>query len=133
MIPQNYLSTEEVLSSEKMPSQTFLIDFDEGQMGGFADGLDALRQTVFCILNIERYEHLIYSWDYGVEFEDLFGLEADEVLPEIEHRITDALLQDDRIVEVGDFSFEMGRGTVSCTFRVETVFGELFWQQEVGV
>nr|WP_313785006.1 DUF2634 domain-containing protein [Paenibacillus larvae] len=37
------------------------------------DGLEAIRQAVHKILHTERYEHLIYSPDYGSELTGLIG------------------------------------------------------------
>ena len=75
------------------------------------------------MLNTERYQYLIYSWDYGVELLDLFGEPISYVCPELERRITEALLQDDRIEEVDGFEFEVSGGTVKASFTVHTVFG----------
>ena len=130
MIPKNqYIETEDMF--DEPFSQSFLIDFDEERAGGLVDGLEAVRQSIFCLLHTERYEHLIYSWDYGVEFADLIGMETDLALPEIERRITEAVLQDSRVVDVDDFAFEEERGRVLCQFRVATVFGDLDMEQEV--
>lgn len=58
-------------------------------------------------MNIERYEYLIYDWDYGFQISDLIGSEINSILPEIQNRITDALIQDTRINSVDDFSFDI--------------------------
>ena len=57
----------------QQPSKTYHMDFKKEVSMGKTDGLEALRQAVFLILHIQRYEHLIYSWRYGVELKDLFG------------------------------------------------------------
>ena len=49
----------------------------------------------------------MYSWDYGVELADLFGEPVSYVCPELERRITEALLQDGRIEGVDGFSFRL--------------------------
>jgi hypothetical protein len=86
-------------------------------------GLEAVRQAIFLILNTERYQTPIYSWNYGVELADLFGQPASFVKPELERRIRDALSQDDRITGVDGFSFESKGKTVHCAFTVHTIFG----------
>ena len=58
------------------------------------------------IINTERYEYEIYSWDYGIELQDLFGKPITYCMSEIKDRITEALLADDRIESVDDFSVE---------------------------
>lgn len=44
----------------------------EGVIGMWR-GIEAVKQSVFCILNTERFEHIVYSWNYGREFTDLYG------------------------------------------------------------
>lgn len=66
-----------------------------------------MKQTIYCILNTERFEHLIYSWNYGIELKNLIGESSTYVVPELQRVITEALLQDDRIEEVNNFNFEI--------------------------
>ena len=61
------------------------------------DGIEAVKQAVYKILNTERYTYPIYSWNYGIELVDLFGQPIPWVYPELERRITEALVWDDRI------------------------------------
>lgn len=121
-------------------SKTYLIDFDkkcirlsfdEGGSDGFIDELKAMEQAIFCILNTERYEQLIYSWEYGSELQDIIGMDEDIILPEIERRVTEALLEDSRILSVGDFDFERNKKEINCTFSVSTIYGDLEMKQEV--
>ncbi len=119
---------------EEEASKTWKLHPDCGQVRGVADGREAVRQAVYCILNTERYESLIYSWEYGVELEDLFGEPISYVLPELKRRITEALTQDDRIAGVRDFTFDIRkRGGVRAAFTVETVFGEISGEKEVAI
>ena len=108
---------------EIMPSKTFRLLEEEARAAGWIDGLDAVRQAIRLILSVERYEWLIHSWNYGVEFRDLFGKPLSFALPELERRIREALLQDDRITDVRDFTFTPGRGgKVTAAFTVATIF-----------
>ena len=92
---------------------------------GRVDDTEAVRQAVMKILNTERYENEIYSWDYGIELQDLFGMSMAYVMSEIKLRIEDALLADDRIASVGGFEVERtGKRTIHCSFTVTTVQGE---------
>ena len=85
-------------------------------------------------MNIERYEYLIYDWDYGFEIKDLIGQESIIIQPEIQRRICDALKQDSRIVNVRDFIFENGSiGKLIVHFTVETIFGSYQSQNEFYV
>lgn len=115
------------LKEEQQPSRTFSLD------SGTIDGLEAVKQAIYLILNTERYKHLIYSWDYGVELDDLIGREKEYAYPELKRRITEALVQDDRILEVSDFDFKNIGGKVTVSFSVNTVFGHLSIEKEVIV
>lgn len=141
MIPEtNGLIESEEIILEEPSSKTYLIDFDEkclrlsfdeGDSNGFIDELKAMEQAIFCILNTERYEYFIYSWDYGAELQDIIGMDTDIVLSEIERRITEALMEDSRILSVDDFDFETNKKEVVCTFCVSTIYGDLEMEQEV--
>lgn len=104
-----------------------------GRVQGMLDGKAALLQTVWQILNTERYEWLIFSWNYGVEFRHLFGKDPAWCVPEIERCTEEALLQDDRITGVDGFSFEISRRKVQGTFTVHTIYGDLESGVEVEI
>lgn len=109
-----------------MPSLNYKMNIDDEIIINKCNELEAMKQVIYKILNTERYQYLIYSWNYGIELADLFGEPVFYVVPELERRITEALLQDDRIESVSDFEFDTSkRGTVACTFTVNTIFGEV--------
>lgn len=114
------------------PSKNHRMDINKELINGYNDLIDGVKQAVFKILNTERYKHYIYSKNYGVELEDLFGEPISYVCPEIERRITEALIQDDRIVSVDSFSFDIKeKRTVSVIFIVHTIFGDFESVKEV--
>ena len=76
---------------------------------------------------------MIYDWDYGVELTNLIGEEKSYALPEIERRITEALAQDERVINVEDFSFESERRKIMVTFKVNTIFGDFETQRQVNI
>ncbi|MDB3313368.1 DUF2634 domain-containing protein, partial [Clostridioides difficile] len=98
------------------PSKTFKLNIEKNRVDGICDDVEALKQTIFLILNTERYEHLIYSRNYGVELNDLIGEPISYVIPELERRITEALIQDDRIENIDNFEFQNIKGKVQCRF-----------------
>jgi hypothetical protein len=56
------------------------------------------------------------------------------VCPEIERRVKDALLQDDRITGVDNFEFDTStKGVVSVTFTVHTFFGDVNEEMVVNI
>lgn len=113
-------------------SKTFRMNHH--RIHGYVDGLEAMKQAIYKILHTDRFRYLIYSWNYGVELSDLFGEPISFVCPELERRIEEALLTDTRIIQVGDFQFDLSKkGKVSCIFRVYTIFGDLKEEMEVDV
>lgn len=130
MIPQvdNDLLTLEV---ETQPSLTYALDIEHNRIRGKVDTIESLRQAIYLILNTERYEYLIYSWNYGVELRELIGKPKEYALPEIKRCITEALLQDDRITAVDGFEFETGKKTVRVTFTAHTIFGDIESEVEI--
>lgn len=137
MLPSTFDDNIEVLSDFAFTTQTsntYKLNLDKNNISGFCDELEAVKQAVYLILNIERYEYLIYDWDYGFEIKDLIGQESIIIQPEIQRRICDALKQDSRIVNVRDFIFENGSiGKLIVHFTVETIFGSYQSQNEFYV
>lgn len=103
------------------------------RINGYVDGLDALAQAVYLILSTERYEFIIYSWDYGVEFVDLIGKPMPYVMAELPRRIKDALIQDNRIDDVTNFEFVQHGKQLHVTFTIVSNVGNLSTELEVEV
>ena len=115
------------------PSKTFKLNIEKSKIDGICDDVEALKQTIFLILNTERYQHLIYSWNYGVELNDLIGEPISFVIPELERRIKEALIQDDRVENVDNFEFQNIKGKVQCRFSVHTKYGNIKAEKVVSV
>lgn len=126
MIPSTntILSTE--LEVEKQPSKNYRMHPERNIINGYCDELEAMQQVIYKILNTERYQYIIYSWNYGIELLDLYSEPMTYVCPELQRRITEALLQDDRIESVDNFEFDVSeKKTVKATFTVYTIFGNV--------
>lgn len=134
MIPTVDIITDEITEVE-YPTRTIKIEpmEDTNRLNGFVDGLDAIQQAISLILSTERYEYLIYSWDYGIELVDLIGQPMPFVMAELPRRITEALTQDDRIIDVTNFEFEKHGKKLHTTFTVVTNIGEIATSLEVSV
>lgn len=87
------LDTE--LEEYENTDKTYKIDFSKKRITNTIDGIEALKQTIYCILNTERYENIIYSWNYGSEFNSLIGKDKDFILGDLKRRIVDALSVDE--------------------------------------
>ena len=134
MIP----STNKILSAnlkvETQPTKTYKMHIEQNRISGMCDGLEAMKQVVYKILNTERYQHIIYSWNYGIELRDLYGEPITYVCSELQRRITEALVQDDRIKSVDNFEFDLTeKKTVKVIFTVHTIFGELQEEKVVNL
>ena len=117
-------------------NETFKINLsNEGvnSIDGLVSDLDAIKQTIYLILNTERYVYNIYSWDYGVELVDLIGQPFPFVTAILPTRIKEALTQDDRIEDVKDFNFTKKRNKLFVTFTVVTNIGDIDSNLEVVV
>lgn len=127
MIPK--IKTSADITVKELPTKTHRMELYEGNyILGFVDSLKAMEQAIYKIIRTERYKYIIYSWNYGIELEDLFGMPVEYCAVELERRISEALLQDNRITAVNGFEFdtESERGTVLIKkFVAETVFGEI--------
>ena len=61
MIPQTTGTLQAGVSFTRQPSVTVRLDMKAGKLSGLTDGLDAVRQAVYVILSVERYDYLIHS------------------------------------------------------------------------
>ncbi len=95
-------------------------------MAGFVDGTEAMQQVILKILLTERFDFLIYSWNYGVELKTVVGKSFQVLSSEIKRVIREALLVDSRITDVVDFKIQqIDKRSVNIAFTAETVFGEI--------
>ncbi|MEG2050883.1 MAG: DUF2634 domain-containing protein [Oscillospiraceae bacterium] len=131
MIPNATLNAD--VEFQEQPTKNYKMNVANDVINGYTDNLQAMNQVVFKILNTERFQHIIYSWNYGIELEDLLGEPISYVCPELERRIAEALVQDDRIVSVDSFSFEVSKGNVNASFVVHTIFGDLEAERAVNI
>ena len=107
MIPQVQDDIKQDFTIETLPSRTFRMNHNNLTIIGTIDEIQAVEQAVFLILNTERYEWLIHSWDYGVELHNLIGKDVEY------------------------FEFTVNKKKVLTTFTVVSIFGEI--NAELGV
>lgn len=121
--------------TEEMTSKTYKIDFDRNRITDTIDGLESLKQAVYCILNTIRYENIIYSHNYGSEVNSAIGLDYDLAKSEIERYITEAILADDRFIEIQNYTTsKLNSDSILVSFDVLTSYGStLNVEKEVGV
>lgn len=129
MLPNTSNITNDEIVIVEQPSYTY--KQLEQVIQGHVDNIEAVKQSIKKILNTERYEHVIYDWNYGIELSDLIGKEKLYVCSELKTRIEEALLQDDRIISVSNFVFDSNKTNVTIKFLVTTVYGDL--NENLGV
>lgn len=121
------------IEKKTIPSLTWKINEERAEVRGTVDEREAMKQAVNKILQTERYRYAIYDWNYGIELEELYGKNVTYVIPELKKRIEEALLSDDRVTAVTDFSFQQERGSVTAEFVVHTIFGEMTAERTVDI
>lgn len=134
MLPENQITELlEDYETKVHTTETFKLNTDENRVYGITDGIDAIKQAAYKILNTERYKYGMYSWDYGIELEDLFGMDIDLVIAKLPNRIKEALTQDDRIIDVTDFEFKKDRNELTVNFVIDTNIGKIEAEKVVSV
>jgi len=150
MIPNQENYDEEVeedynpdFTIETQPSLTWAMNINEPEMLdevknsfiGKVDEEDAVLQAAMKILQTERGAFDIYSDDYGIELEDLRGMDMIYCESEIPVRIKEALMVDDRIDDVTDIIVERtnDRRALHVSFTVQTADIEIPMETEVEV
>ena len=92
-----------------------------------------MKQAIYKILQTERFEYLIYSWNYGIELNAVVGKSFQVFASEVKRVIREALLADSRITDVTDFEVaQIDKRTASVKFTAETIFGEIPIESEVN-
>lgn len=112
-------------------SKTYLVN--KKRIDGLCDNKDALKQSIQLILNTQRYKYPIYSWNYGVELDDLIGQPITYVIPILESRLKEALMQDDRILDVVDFTYDVDKKILHSKFTVNSIYGYIDVKKDVKI
>lgn len=134
MLPQSADYLGEEWEVHTRPTQTYRMREKEESIAGSVDGQSAMRQAIYKALLTERFQYPIYSADYGMETLDLYGQPVSYVCPELERRITEALVCDERVTGVTDFVFDTPvKGALHAAFTVHTVFGDIDAEREVRI
>ena len=109
---------------EQQPDETWAIDKKTNRIVGTATGLEAVRQAVEIILNVERFRWQIYRSYSGMQWEGLIGQDPGYVASELQRRITEALAMDDRVRGISDFQYSVNGDSLTASMTVNTVYGD---------
>lgn len=133
MIPQfNFKVTE--LEDANTISLTYGLDLKNKRIVRKIDDIEAMEQAIFKILSTERQAHVIYDDSYGVELERFIGKDIDFIKSDVERTISEALLADDRILSITNFTInDLVKDSLHIEFEVNTVYGNISMKSEVNV
>ncbi|GBF35488.1 phage-like element PBSX protein xkdS [Desulfocucumis palustris] len=118
---------------EALFGRSWRFDFGAGDFiltpsGGVAtaEGIEAYMEWCQKTLLTQRYRYLIYSRNYGSEYEELAGRGYSRAIieSEVERMTGEALLVDPRTAEVNNFSFSWREDALYFTCDITTVRGE---------
>lgn len=120
------ISIDTEITYADYPTYTYRIDHLTNQLRNMTDMLDAMRQAVEIILQVERYNFVIYSSNFGVSLNELIGNEYGYVTSELKRRINDAFLPDNRILGTSNWIFSPldENNGLKVDFVVHTVYGD---------
>ena len=132
MLPQGLKVVDESEEVE-LPSRTYRVDFQNHRILGYIDSTDAIYQAIHKIFETERYAWEIYSANYGIELETLLGQSMDFVIAILESRVTQAILADDRIRRVEDFTVtQTSQSSLEASCTLITSQGNLEIREELN-
>jgi phage baseplate assembly protein W len=135
MIPQQEMVYSDDLEVVNMPSLTYKIDYENNRIEGTIDEIEAVEQSIDIMLETGRYSEKVFPDWYGHELYSLVGQDRFYIESEVERMIRDALVIDDRIVEVKDFTISDGqeRDSIIVKFTATTIFGDIDVEKVVSI
>lgn len=119
-------------------TKTYALDFDNGRIKGFVDGIEACHQFIKKAIITPRFKCLIYDNQYGSEIKQ--AITADDasesyIKARLPHLIKEAIINDERIknVDTAAFNFSIvgDRLYVECT--VETIYGDISVREAINI
>lgn len=109
---------------ESQPTLTWGFELDGNRCYGKKDKVDAIIQSIFCILGTEKGAYIIYPASYGLQMDDLYGKPAPYMYAVLCDRIREALLMDDRIMAVDGFSYQASGDVMTIRFSVHIGYSD---------
>lgn len=90
------------------------------------EGNEAIKVWIYKAILTQRYNHSIYTWDYGSELMDLIGKPYTPELTKAEAKryIKEALLINPYILEVDVLDIDFKECILSAYIKILTIYGE---------
>lgn len=114
-------------------AKTFKVDPDSGRIRVLVDELDSVKQAVRIMLSVPRFQHEIFSRNFGHDLQDLIGKPLDYVLGDVRRMIREALMIDERIIDVDDFTINKVGENLQVKFKVVSIYGDFIEERSVGL
>ncbi len=130
-LPQADIDFSQGIVFQDQPSLTWIADPVTHRLRGRGDNYQAVCQAVEVIVNVERFHWQIYTPNFGTDLEGLLGSDPGYVASELQRRLSDAFLPDNRILGITDFSYTFRDTTLTAEVTVNTVFGPVQTTVEV--
>ena len=88
---------------------------------------EAIKVWIYKAIKTNRYQHEIYSWDYGCEIESLIGkgFEFGFIKSETKRYVEEALLINPYITKINKIDVEFNKDVLTAYVDLETVYGRL--------
>ena len=88
---------------------------------------EAIKVWIYKAIKTNRYQHEIYTWDYGCEIESLIGkgFEFGFIRSETKRYIEEALLINPYISKINKIDVEFNKDVLTAYVDLETVYGRL--------
>lgn len=113
--------------AEPAPTRTYRLDLDKGRIVGMIDGLEAVKQAIAKAIITPRFKCLIYDNQYGSEIEEAYiqrNITEEYIEATAERFVRDALLPDDRILNIYNFKCEFANDEAHISFTADTTYGK---------
>lgn len=132
-LPQAEIDLSQGVVFQDQPSLTWIADPATNRLRGRGDNYEAVRQAVEVIVNVERFHWQIYTPNFGIDLTGLLGNDPGFVASELQRRLTDAFLPDNRILGISNFSYTFNDTVLTAAVTVNTVFGPVNTTVEVAM
>ena len=113
--------------AQRVPRE-YELDTNTGQITGrIVEGKEAVKIWAYKALKTSRYMHLIYSWDFGNEIEDLLEGQASREFLEDEAKrlIEDCLSLNEYITGIENIELIIDNDKLTVSFTINTIYGEV--------
>lgn len=111
-------------------SKTYRLDLESGRIAGFIDELEAVKQFILKSYCTERFKEIIYSKQFGTDWWEVHKDLNQEILEmELKRILKEAIIYDERIVDITNFSVTFEKDSAYIKETVATIYGKIDYDQ----